>query len=99
LSISGEWTEDASGMDGAERSKRPVLRHFYTTKPNLFHEHNDQLFIVVNPIIYTQGFYDLSQSSFNYINLRGAEVRGRLLNKIGFYTMLADNQEKLVGHA
>ncbi len=99
LSISGEWAEDASGMDGAERSKKPILRHFYTTKPNLFHEHNDQLFIVANPIVYTQGFYDLKPDDLSYINLRGAEVRGRILNKIGFYTMLADNQEQLIHNA
>lgn len=99
LSLSGEWTEDAEGIDGAERSKRPILKYFYTTKANLFHEHNDQLFIVANPIVYTQGFYDLTNKDLSYINLRGAEVRGKILNKIGFYTMLADNQEQMVGYA
>lgn len=93
IGINGEWIEDASGIDAATRTRRPLFKYFYTTKENLFHHHNEDFFVVVNPILYTQLGAD-ERSQTRYINYRGAEVRGRIWNKIGFYTQLGDRQER-----
>lgn len=98
LSINGEWVTTADGMDGAEVSKRPVLRYFYTTRPNLFHVNTDDFFLVVNPVIYAQGIWERNQDGLSYINTRGAELRGRITDRVGFYTMLADNQEAALNY-
>lgn len=95
IGINGEWIEDASGIDGAQRSKKPILRYFYTTKENFFHYDNENFFVAANPVLYTQVGMGLKNSDPNtYINFRGAELRGRISNRIGFYTLLGDNQEK-----
>jgi len=95
LSVSGEWSETAEGDDGAINSRKPVLKYFYQKQPDLIHVHTDNFFMVVNPVIYTQLFTEnSSNNSTGYINTRGVEWRGRILNKVGFYTFLSDNQEK-----
>lgn len=95
LSISGEWSATADGDDGAAFSKRPVLKYFYQRQPDLLHVNTDDFFMVVNPVMYLQAAYERNYDGVRYINTRGAEVRGRILGKIGFYTMFTDNQEKL----
>ena len=98
LSISGEWITTADGDDGAIDSKKPVLKYFYQKQPDLLHIHTDNFFLVVNPVIYFHAAYERSQKDIKYINLRGLEVRGRISNRIGFYTMLGDNQEKQLSY-
>ncbi|OJU76381.1 MAG: hypothetical protein BGO09_15750 [Bacteroidetes bacterium 47-18] len=98
IGINGEWTEDATGMDGARPSKRPVLRYFYTTKENLLHYHGDDFFVAVNPVLYLNAGLDITPGSntrqHTFTNFRGGEIRGRIANRIGFYTLLGDNQER-----
>lgn len=94
ISISGEWYTNSSGEGGAIESRRPVLRYFYKKQPDLLHIDKDDFFMVVNPVLYLQGGYE-KDGGFRSINTRGVEVRGRIANRVGFYTMLADNQEKV----
>jgi len=98
LSISGEWTETADGDDGAIDSKKPILKYFYQKQPDLLHFHTDDLFLVVNPVIYFHAAYERNQKDIRYINLRGVEARGRIGKRIGFYTMLGDDQEKQLSY-
>lgn len=98
ISISGEWTENAVGDDGTLDSRKPVLRHFYKKQPNLLHFNTDGLFLVVNPVLYAQGGIERNVDGLKYINTRGAEIRGRIFDRVGFYTMLGDNQEKPVSY-
>lgn len=105
LSISGEWDINSEGIDGATFSKKPILKYFYQRQADFLHVHNDDFFLVVNPIIYTQAISEYKslrmgsvKDNLDYINIRGLELRGRILNKVGFYTMLADNQERPVSY-
>lgn len=99
LSISGEWTETAEGDDGAIDSKRPILKYFYQKQPDMIHVNTDDFFMVINPVIYAQLFAERNSSNgTGYINTRGVELRARIFNKVGFYTMLGDNQEKAMSY-
>ncbi|WP_162903037.1 hypothetical protein [Taibaiella koreensis] len=98
LSISGEWSETADGDDGALPSVRPVLKYFYQKQPDLVHVNTGDFFLVVNPVLYLQATKERNVDGLKYINTRGAEIRGRIFNKIGFYTMVADNQEKALSY-
>lgn len=93
ISISGEWYENAAGESGFEPSKKAILKHFYTKKSDLLNVETDDFFLAVNPVLYLQGGYEINEGS-RLTNTRGLELRGRIADKIGFYTMLADNQEK-----
>lgn len=98
ISISGEWYENASGESGSIDSKRPVLKYFYKKQADLLQVHNDDFFLAVNPIIYAQAGYERNVG-LRTTNTRGLEFRGRIADKIGFYTMLADKQEKVPSYA
>lgn len=94
ISISGEWYENASGESGFYPSKRPILNFFYKTPADLYQVETDNFFLAVNPVLYLKVGKELDGSRV-VTNTRGLELRGRIADKIGFYTMLADNQESV----
>lgn len=96
ISVSGEWAEESRG---AFMSKRPIFNTFYKTQADLLYINNDKLFLSVNPVISAVGIYEQNNAGNPvFTSSRGAEVRGRLLDKIGFYTYFTDNQEEVPIH-
>lgn len=97
ISISGEWTPDGNG---AVDSKHPLFRVFYKKQPDLFHVHNKDFFLAVNPVFsasvssetYKSG--DISESQTLVSGSRGLEFRGWISKKIGFYAHVTDNQDQ-----
>lgn len=98
ISISGEWAETAEGDDGAINSKKPILKYFYQKQPDMVHVNTDGFYLVVNPVLYVQAMKENHVDGLKYINTRGVEFRGKIFNRVGFYTMFADNQEKPPGY-
>ncbi len=89
---SWEWAGDSADND----SRKPVLKYFYQKKSDLFAVQTEDLDLHVNPVLY--GSVGVERGGFDgttYINTRGAEIRGMISKKIGFYTFLADNQARL----
>lgn len=76
------------------RSKKPILKNFYTSPANLYEVHVKDFDLIVNPVFQ----YTLSKESDNdqdlFLNTRGLTVRGKIANKIGFSAYLTDNQER-----
>ena len=69
---------------------KPILKTFYKTESEFLHYGGKDFDVFVNPVI---GFESGSNSVGNYSrNSRGAEIKGHIGNKIGFYTYLTDNQ-------
>jgi hypothetical protein len=81
-----EWTNYSS--------RKPVLKNFFRTPATLFEVHDPNFFLAVNPVFQ----YSLSKEQNNdqrlFLNTRGASVRGRIADKIGFYAIVTDNQER-----
>ncbi len=75
-------------------SKKPILKNFYKTPANLYEVHVKDFDLIVNPAIQVTVSKENNNTETLYLNSRGASVRGRIANKIGFYTLLTDNQEK-----
>lgn len=76
------------------RSRKPILKNFYTSPANLYEVHVKDFDLVINPVIQ----YTLSKEKDNdqdlFLNTRGVIVRGRIANKIGFGAYITDNQER-----
>ncbi len=76
------------------KSKKPFLKNFYTTPANLLDVHIKDFDLVVNPVFQ----YIVSKEKDNdqrlFLNTRGLTLRGRIANKISFFTYLTDNQER-----
>lgn len=74
------------------KSNKPVLRHFYSNKPDLYSHRSKDFRFAINPL------FDLKTGGKNtagermFLNTRGVEVKGSIDNKIGFYSMVTDNQ-------
>lgn len=94
IGISGEWYENASGESGFVTSRRPILKHIYKKQSDFINVETEDFFLSVNPVLYLQGGYEMDNGKV-ITNTRGLELRGRISDRIGFYTMLADNQEIL----
>jgi len=51
--------------------------------------------ILINPIVYLRAGYDTELGETTILNTRGAEIRGTLGKRVGFYTMIADEIQTL----
>ncbi|MEP6627204.1 MAG: hypothetical protein ABJA32_04430 [Ginsengibacter sp.] len=91
LMNNSEWV---SGSKESFLSKKPFWKSFYVTKPNLFEVNTKDFFLAVNPVINFQTAKESGNSSNVFLNTRGVTARGRIANKIGFSTMITENQER-----
>ncbi|NML41517.1 hypothetical protein HHL17_30310 [Chitinophaga sp. G-6-1-13] len=73
---------------------KPVLKHFYRTPASLYAVNTSNFKLSINPLLNLQygGANDGTGSIF--INSRGLVLRGNIAGKLGFYTVLTDNQER-----
>lgn len=97
IGISQEW---APYKEAEMLSKKPWFNTFYKSKANFFEVNNKDFFLAVNPVISAQYMREkvsvggTSASQNLGASSRGIELRGRIANKIGFYTYITDNQEQ-----
>ncbi|CAN5901804.1 hypothetical protein BH11BAC4_BH11BAC4_00580 [soil metagenome] len=91
LMNSSEWV---TGSKEKFTSKRPILKYFYTTKPNLLEVNAKDFFLVVNPVLLLQYGKESHNSNSAYVNTKGVTIRGRIANKVGFSSTITDNQER-----
>jgi hypothetical protein len=87
---SWEW-----GNPESSNSKRAILRHFYKKKSDFYAVNTESFDLHVNPVLYLGAGQDSRLNDPIYINTRGAELRGMIDKKVGFYTYLTDNQALL----
>jgi hypothetical protein len=85
-----EWFGSATS-----ESRKPILKHFYKKKSDLFYVHNQDFDLHINPVLYVGAGQDSEREEMLFVNTRGVEVRGMVDNKVGFYTYLTDNQAVL----
>ncbi|RYY57632.1 MAG: hypothetical protein EOO09_01610 [Chitinophagaceae bacterium] len=96
--IRSAWMNNLDYLPAEERdlykSRKPLLKNFYTTPANLYEVHIPDFDLVINPVIQ----YTLSKENGNdqslFLNTRGLTLRGNITRKIGFFAYLTDNQER-----
>lgn len=87
-----EYLPEAERMKYA--SKKPIGKRFYKTPANLYEVHMKDFALVVNPVIQYTLSKESNSSEKLFLNTRGVSVRGRIANKIGFFSYITDNQER-----
>jgi hypothetical protein len=73
-------------------SKKPLLKYFYKHKNAIYSVKENDFELYINPVIELGGGRELSPARTLKINTRGVELRGKISNKIGFYSFITDNQ-------
>jgi hypothetical protein len=86
-----EWTRKA------EVERNPCLKIFYKRKPALYSVHIPEFDLQINPVVHLEGGIELDKSS-TYINTRGLELRAKINQKVGFYSLITENQARLPGY-
>jgi hypothetical protein len=84
-----EWNTGAT-----DSSYRPILKHFYKTPSDLYRYHDDDLFLVINPVVHLEAGQENGRDQYLYQNTRGLEIRGMINQKVGFYSFVTDNQSR-----
>ncbi|RBL88509.1 hypothetical protein DF182_18180 [Chitinophaga flava] len=73
---------------------KPVFGVFYKTPANLYAVSTSNFKLAIDPLLNLQ-FGRANDGTGNiYTNTRGIMLRGNIANKVGFYSILTDNQEK-----
>ena len=98
ISESGEWVPNARG---AIKSVHSWFNTFYLKQYDFVHiKSEDDFFVVVNPVLSGIGMYQHNTPAPSgiptklFTNSQGAELRGWISKKLGFYTSITDNQEQ-----
>lgn len=76
-------------------SRKPVLKGLYRKKSDMFFVDNTEFDLHVNPVLYLGLGTDSQLDEPLYINTRGIELRGMVDRKIGFYTLVTENQMRV----
>lgn len=79
-------------------SKRSILNFFYKSKNDLFHHQGKDFNVHVNPVLYLSYGAESARDINTFVNSRGAEIRGMVDEKVGFYAFLTDNQAIFPGY-
>lgn len=86
LNDNSEWADTTN-----DKSKRPILKTFYRYTPDLYRVDVKDFNLHINPVLYFSMGTATGSENPPFINTRGAEMRGLIANRVGFYTYLADN--------
>ncbi len=73
-------------------NRKSILKKFYNTESALFHVKTDRFKLIVNPVLGFAGGNDPDDDLNVYRNSRGAEIKGSIGNKVGFYSYALENQ-------
>jgi len=86
-----EWS-----MFGAIKSKKTLGKQLYKYQSDfLFLKDFDDFWIKGNPVFQFQLGKEFGVDGLQYINSKGAEIRGMVSEKLGFYSLITDNQMSL----
>lgn len=93
LNDNSEW---ADSLDN--KSKKAIWNRFYKTKADLFRLKDNDLDTSkdfdfhLNPVLHLSVGNDGNSQKRPFTNTRGAELRGMIARRLGFYSYIAENQ-------
>jgi hypothetical protein len=87
---SWEWIDDAKRSQS--NSQKPLWKHLLRKKADFYSTQTEDIDLHVNPIFQFGFAQDNLSEELPYTNTRGVEIRGTLNKKVGFYSMLTENQ-------
>jgi hypothetical protein len=86
-----EWV---TGPNNYLFSRRPVLKYFYKTKPNLIEINKQHIFFALNPVLQYQRGIETKNNQPVVLGTIGFSARGLVGKRLGFATFIAENHEK-----
>ena len=75
------------------KKRKGLLAGFYKTPDALFRVDQEDFGLIVNPVLAFNGGVEQDNQS-TYRNTRGAEIKGHIQKKLGFYSFISENQAR-----
>ena len=91
LESNGDWTKDSSYLLSKRKKNYTGI---FATASHLFAVKQKAFSFVIDPVFALQSGKSSDGDKTLFLNTRGVLMRGSIDNKIGFYSYLADSQEK-----
>ncbi|MEL7004951.1 MAG: hypothetical protein AAFN93_19755, partial [Bacteroidota bacterium] len=85
-----EWFDQVDN-----ESKKPILKHFYKVKSDLYNVKTKDFDLHLNPVLHFSVGTESASDELTYINVRGVELRGMIDKKVGFYSFLGESQMRM----
>ena len=82
-----EWSDN-----DYDSSKKPFLKYFFRKKSDLYHVDSKDFVLHVNPVLHFGVGKENESTVTTYTNTRGAEIRGLIAKRLGFYTYATTTQ-------
>jgi hypothetical protein len=76
-------------------TKKSIWGTFYKHQAALYDASATDFKLVINPVAYQKFEHDRLQGETDYLNTRGFEMRGKIGDRLSFYTLYADEVQKL----
>lgn len=83
---------DNPESSGYYDSVNGILRSFYRQRNAFYHVKVPEFELFLNPVLGFSAGKETAQNPLLYQNTRGIELRGSLAGKVGFYSMIGENQ-------
>lgn len=99
--VNDSWEHTDSTQQAENNSKKtfPILKNLYKKPADMYYVKEKDFGLHLRPVLYLgYGRDSRLQESSNlptFINSRGIEIRGHIANKVGFYTLLQENQIRM----
>ena len=91
--LKDNWANSGQGAD-LNQSTKPFLSYFYSDQTDFYHVDTKDFKLRANPVLLLQGGKDNQNTDgLRYVNTRGVQVEGTIVQRLGFYAFLTDNQE------
>ncbi len=90
LMNNAEWAQPRDEF----RSKKPMLKNFYTSKANFYEVNVKDFYMALNPVVQYQQMFESNNNQNLFYNSRGISVRGLIAKKVAFDIYVTDNQER-----
>lgn len=84
--------DDSPEESGIYGEKYKLLRSFYKQKCAFYHVNVSNFELFLNPVLGFAAGVESNGANLIYQNTRGMELRGKLANKVGFYSFIGENQ-------
>ncbi|MCU0389801.1 MAG: hypothetical protein MUE81_01655 [Thermoflexibacter sp.] len=95
LNDNSEW---ADSLDNKSKNKKGIWNRFYKTKADFFRLKDNDLDTSkdfdfhLNPVLHFSLGNDGNSAKRPFTNTRGAEIRGMIARRLGFYSYIGENQ-------
>ncbi|MCB9262570.1 MAG: hypothetical protein H6607_09370 [Flavobacteriales bacterium] len=95
LFVNDNWDAlDSTFYFYKREAKNALLNRFFAYTGSFFSVNEKDFKLVVNPVLAVNGGFSPTENI--YRNTRGAELRGSIANKVGFYSFLSENQFRYI---